>query len=211
MYIVHLHPFQSFQVLIGLLFDQFPNSLALLCFCPELKNVTELAHICISVKKYWWKNNNGGKNWFHNLLCVKNLHFSTLLLPLLSGFHHHLWPPHSYQPHQNIHNYQGDNTWSNHPIYSSFSQLCFTTTVFHNHCVSTNCFQLIVFLTIVFQPIVFHNLNHELIFSVGSTILAVLSIAFSYVLAVHYQGKDMGELFVIVIAISLPLPLPLPW
>ena len=43
------------------------------------------------------------------------------------------------------------------------------------------------------QPIVFHNLNHLIVFSCGSYVLALLSLAFSFVLASYYQGKDLGE------------------
>ena len=43
------------------------------------------------------------------------------------------------------------------------------------------------------QPVVYHNLNHMRVFSFGYCGLALLSLAFTFVLLVHYQGKDMGE------------------
>ena len=44
------------------------------------------------------------------------------------------------------------------------------------------------------QPVMFHNLNHELIFPLESACLVVASFSYSSAWALHYQGKDMGEL-----------------
>ena len=40
----------------------------------------------------------------------------------------------------------------------------------------------------------FHNLNYERIFLLESVCLVVASFSYSCAWAVHYQGKDMGEL-----------------
>ena len=44
------------------------------------------------------------------------------------------------------------------------------------------------------QPVMFHNLNHELIFTLESALLAVASFSYSSAWAFHYKKIDMGRL-----------------